>query len=44
MFGTPKKKTNPYTLNTDFIDSINKRLEKERKEREKELKRNKRLF
>jgi hypothetical protein len=44
MFGAPKKKANPYSLNTDIIESITKRLEKERKERERYLKRFRRPF
>lgn len=44
MFGTPRKKTNPYNLRTDFIDSIVKRLEKDRKERERAFKKFRRNF
>jgi len=44
MFGAPKKKINPYNLNTDFIDSIAKRLERERRERERNIKKFKRNF
>ena len=44
MFGSPKKKNNPYTINTDFVNSIVKRMERDQREREKARRRYRRNF